>query len=402
MLTATLKLYRNSFSGLSREIWLLSLVTLINRSGTMVIPFLTIYLTQHMGFTLGQAGWVMSCFGLGSALGSLLGGRLTDRFGFYPVIFWSLLGSGLMFLLLMNMESFTGICVTVFFLSIVADSFRPASMASVGSYSQPENYTRSVSLIRMAVNLGFSMGPAIGGILAFRLGYDWLFIADGLTCIAASFLFLFALRNRRRPAQKPAGSVEEPVRSPYRDKDFLFFLGIMLLVSIAFMQLFSTIPVFWKESMFLNEDQIGLLMAMNGLMIAVMEMPLVYSIEGRVPRFFVVGLGAALIGISYIIYPILGPWMSVAVISTLAVTLGEMANFPFSNSFALSRSGKANMGAYMGLYTMVFSVSHILSPLLGMQVADRFGFGALWYLMGGLCLLAVFGLFHLNRRMGRG
>ena len=100
MLTHTVRLYRNSFSGLSRDIWMLSLVMLVNRAGTMVIPFMTVYLTQELHFTLAQAGYVMSSFGAGSILGALLGGRLTDKVGYYPTQFWTLFLSGLLFLAL--------------------------------------------------------------------------------------------------------------------------------------------------------------------------------------------------------------------------------------------------------------------------------------------------------------
>jgi predicted MFS family arabinose efflux permease len=406
MIARTVQLYRKSFSGLSREVWLLSLVMLINRSGTMVLPFLSIYLTRELGFTFGQAGYIMSMFGAGSVIGSFLGGRLTDRIGYYPVQFWSLLLGGGMFFVLMFMQSFWTIGLTIFVASIILDAFRPASMTAVGAYSKPKNLTRSISLIRLAINLGFSVGPLVGGILAISLGYQWLFILDGLTCIGAAFMFRAMLNERK--VRKPQGEETEepspktvPVRSPYRDRLYWGFMVVVLLTATTFMQLFNTLPVYLKDIVLLNEDQIGLLMGLNGLLIAITEMPLIYALENRVARLRLIRWGALLIGAAFVVFNVLGSWLVVAIISILFITIGEMINFPFANSFAVDRSTPRNRGQYMGMFTMTFSVAHVLAPTLGMQTAQVFGFDVLWYLVGGFTVLAAALLWLLERALQR-
>src|SRR6516162_5626810 len=132
MLARTVSLYRNAYSGLSRSTWLLSVVMLVNRSGTMVIPFMTIYLTQpSMGYSIGQAGIVMGLFGAGAICGGFIGGRLTDKFGFHPVQLVALTGGGILFIVLGMMRSFSLICVFTFFLSLVNDAFRPANSTAI-------------------------------------------------------------------------------------------------------------------------------------------------------------------------------------------------------------------------------------------------------------------------------
>ncbi|MEZ4829106.1 MAG: MFS transporter [Bacteroidia bacterium] len=214
MLRKTFTLYKNSFSGLPREIWLISMVSLINRSGAMVVPFLTVYLTRKMGFSLIEAGWVMSAFGLGSIAGAIVGGRLTDRVGHYQVQFWALLLGGGMYFVLMQMETLWTIAVTTFFTSLVNDSFRPANMSSISAYSPKNLYTRSVALLRFAINLGFSIGPAVGGFLAATVGYKWLFVVDGMTCIAAAIVFRMAVTQKyeEKPEEKPLEKNETRVR----------------------------------------------------------------------------------------------------------------------------------------------------------------------------------------------
>jgi MFS family permease len=186
MIRASIQLYRNAYSGLSGQMWWLALITFVNRSGTMVIPFLTVYLT-HKGYSLQQAGYAMAAFGAGSILGGFIGGKMTDRFGFYYVQVVSLFLNGALFLALGQMQTLTQIIICIFILSSLGEAFRPANSAAIASYSNDSNRTRCYSLNRLAVNLGWAIGPAVGGILA-SFSYTLLFWADGITCMVAALL----------------------------------------------------------------------------------------------------------------------------------------------------------------------------------------------------------------------
>ncbi|MFL5747597.1 MAG: MFS transporter, partial [Niastella sp.] len=163
MISKTLSLYKNAYSGLSPSTWWLSFVMLINRSGTMVLPFMTIYLTSpKMGYSIGQAGFVMALFGLGAVTGGFLGGKLTDHIGFHKVQLITLGGGGIMFMVLGQMRSFPLICLFTFLLSMVNDAFRPANSTAIVAYSKEDTRTRSYALNRLAINLGWAVGSAIG------------------------------------------------------------------------------------------------------------------------------------------------------------------------------------------------------------------------------------------------
>ena len=397
MLSQIKNLFINSFSGLSRDIWLLSLVTLINRSGTIVIMFMTIYLTTALDFTLTQAGFAMSCFGLGSVAGSYLGGWLTDRIGYYSTMFWSLIISGFLFFVLMEMKTFETFCIMVFVVSTVGDSFRPANLASISAYSKPENRNRSLSLIRMAINLGFALGSGLAGVLIATVGYKWLFIIDGTTCILAAIYMRIALieiPDREEVVEKK--SVAYKNGSAYKDSVYIAFVLLILLNSIVFFQLFSTIPVYYKEYFQLSEDQIGIFMFLNGIIIVIFEMPLIYILEKRYDRLNLIIAGFAMIGFSFLIYNLIESWLIVILISVIVVSIGEVISFPFSNAFALSRSTVGRRGQFMGLYTMAFSTAFIIAPSLGMGIAERYGYTALWYFMSGISLVACLGFAFLR------
>jgi predicted MFS family arabinose efflux permease len=377
----------SSFKGLSREVWWLSGITLINRAGTMVIPFLSLYLTKSMGFTLPQVGWVMTAFGLGSVLGSFLGGWMTDRIGNYKVMVFSLISSGLAFILLRLADGFWPVCIGVFFTVTLSDLFRPASMVALRLYSKPENRTRSVTLIRLAINLGFAAGPALGGLLIATAGYSALFWIDGLTCISAAFLMMAKLHPRRaKPNEEKAPQV---LQSPYRDREYLLFLVSMLIFGFVFLQLFSTIPLYYRDGHGLTEDQIGLMMAFNGLLIFLTEMPLIKALEqSRHHKLMLAAVGAGLVAVSYFVFN-LESLTGVLLISMFLVTVGEMLVFPFSNAYAMERSQRGKQGQYMALYMMAFSVSHIFGHNTGMNLIERYGFTVTWNLLGALQVVGV-------------
>src|SRR5262245_21691251 len=173
-------LVRNAYGGLSTPVWWLALASLVNRSGTMVIFFMAVYLKQELHYSLGQVGVVMAMFGMGSMLGVFIGGRLVDRSGYYPVMLWSLITGGILYLAVAYLENYALLCAGIFILSAFGEAFRPANFTAIAYYSTPETFTRSVSLSRLAFNLGFAIGPAIGGFLA-TYNYKLIFWVDGLT-----------------------------------------------------------------------------------------------------------------------------------------------------------------------------------------------------------------------------
>ncbi len=389
MVKRILQLYKDSFKGLSPEIWWLALITFINRAGTMIIPFLSLYLTKDLEFSLPQVGWIMSAFGLGSFLGSWIGGKLTDKVGYYKIMFWSLLLTGFLFIGLQYVTSFWGFMIAIFIIMTVADTFRPAMYVSLNAYSKPENLTRSLTLIRLAINLGFSFGPFIGGLIIAGLGYKGLFWIDGLTCILAIIIFKIVLKNKALVRKEKEIEEINVKSSIFKDKPYWIFLVIVFLMGFTFMQLFSTMPLYYVDVYSLTEVEIGLLMSMNGIIIFLTEMPLIHKLEeSSINRIQIIFWSLILFAASFFVLNI-SVGISIIIISMIIITVAEMLAFPFTNAFAMTRAVKGKEGLYMALYTMAFSLAHIFSAKTGMEVIDRFGFDANWYLMGFLSLIAV-------------
>jgi predicted MFS family arabinose efflux permease len=393
MLSATINLYRNAYSGLTRRTWLLAVVMLINRSGTMVLAFMTLYI-NHIGYSTKLAGFVVGVYGIGSLVGAFIGGKISDRFGFYYTQFFSLFCGGILFIALGQMKTYASICICTFFLSMVNESFRPANATAIAHYSTPQNRTQAFSINRLAINLGWGVGGALGGFLA-SINYHLLFWVDGFTNIFAALLLLWILPKVSLSQQQNLNKTEGgkiKIKSAHTDKTFLWFIGLQLLFSICFFQLFTTIPLYFKDGLHINEFWIGIIMAMNGLIIALVEMVIVFKLEGKRPYLRLITYGTIIMSMSFFILNV--PFIhgfTIAVLSMVLMTFAEMTSMPFMNSYYISRSSDENRGQYAAYYTMAWSAAQIIGSTSGTQVAYAIGFNNLWWIIGGICLLTAMG-----------
>jgi predicted MFS family arabinose efflux permease len=395
MIKAATQTYKNAYSGLSRSTWLLSLIMLINRSGTMVVPFMTLYLTSDkMGYSIGQAGFVFGLFGAGAFCGAWFGGRLTDKIGFYPVQMITLIGGGILFIILGQMKAYPLICAFTFLLSFVNEAFRPANSTAIAFYSKESNRTRSYALNRLAINIGWAVGSSLGGIIA-KYNYQLLFWVDGFTNISAALLMWFFIKpvNFKTHQQKTTEPIV--IRPAYRDRTFMLFIIVAVFFASCFFQVFTNLPVYFKKDLHLSEPYIGLLMAINGVIIALVEMVLVYKLEGRRKSLIYISSGVALIGFSFLVLNAQSAGVIIALVMIIAFTFGEIFSMPFMNSYWISRTQNSNRGQYAAMYTMAWSAAQTLGPMSGAQLAQHYGFAVLWWVVGGLTLVASFCFYKL-------
>jgi len=393
MLNATINLYRNAYTGLTRRMWLLAVVMLINRSGTMVLAFMTLYIS-HIGYSTKLAGFVVAVYGIGSLVGAFIGGKISDRFGFYYTQFFSLFCGGILFIVLGQMRSYAAICTCTFFLSMVNESFRPANATAIAHYSTAQNRTQAFSIVRLAINMGWGIGGALGGFLA-TINYHLLFWVDGATNIIAALLLLWLLPKVSLAQQHNLSkntTVKAKAKPAYADKTFLYFIGLQILFAICFFQLFTTIPLYFKRGLGINEFWIGVLMAMNGVVIALFEMVIVFKLEGRRPYLQLMSYGTVVMAAAFFILNVsFIHGFAVAVTGMVLITIAEMGAMPFMNSYYISRSSEGNRGQYAAYYTMAWSAAQVIGSASGTQIAYAIGFTNLWWIIGGICLLTSLG-----------
>ena len=276
--------YINNFRGFSREVWVLTLITYINRAGAMVMLFLTKYLHENFFFTLTEVGWMLVCIGAGALFGNWIGGRLTDKIGFYTIMLASLFLTGFGIISLMFLYDFIEICIGLFIVTAIADMYKPAMYVAVSTFTDETNRTRALTLVRLAVNLGIVSGPIIAGLIIQKDNYDMLFWIDGLSCVIAITVFMLLIdeskiyKAKKRIAREriKSGLVKNSV---IPDKNFIIFWFASFLTAFLFFQLFTTIPLYNSDKLKLTDLQIGLVLAFNGMLIFLFEMPLISFLE---------------------------------------------------------------------------------------------------------------------------
>jgi predicted MFS family arabinose efflux permease len=281
----------------------------------------------------------------------------------------------------------------------VGEAFRPANSAAIVHYSSIQNRTRSYSLARLAVNLGWTVGPAIGGILA-SYSYHLLFWADGLTCIIAVLIMRFSLPPvRKSKEEKRAATIKIKGSSVYGDGVYLAFIGLVTVFSIGFFQLSTMVPLYMANELHMNEAHIGITLGTNGLIIGVVEMVLIYQLEGRKHGMQFIIFGVILGGLSYVSFNLLPGILAPSIVFILLFTIGEMFSLPFMTSFSINRSKEHNRGQYAALYSIAYAISTIVAPSLGGYMVAHFGFNTWWYITAGFCAITGGGFYLLYKKL---
>jgi MFS family permease len=357
----------------------------------MVLPFLTLYLTQQRGFTVQEAGGVLSLYGVGAIVGSYVGGWLSDRIGSVMAQVLSLcLATGALVGLSL-MRSSPGIIVVVLFWSIVAESMRPANGAALAEMSPSHLHVRAFGLRRLSTNLGMSVGPAVGGFLVMW-SYRWLFVIEAsMGLLAAGLLWVLLPPSPRRVrSEQPAHALGTGTgtlpQSPWGDGIFLIVVGLTTLLVTTLCQLFGAYPLTLTEVHHFPAYMIGFVFTVNTLVIVVCQMPILYAVE-RFDTLRVIGVGAFFLCAGFALTP-LGTTVGALVATVLVWTFGEMLTTPLLEGFVARRSPVENRGQYMGLFSSAFSVAFVLAPLGGTWVYGQYGHLTLW----GLCGLLGVGL----------
>ena len=394
--------YKTSFSGLSKETWLLSVVMLFNRCGSMAVPFMGLYVTQSLHRSETDAGLIITLFGIGSVLGSAIGGKFTDIVGFRPVQILSSIVGGILFMLFSTIDHFSTLCILAVVISFFSEAFRPANFAAVANYAKEDTTTRSYSLNRLATNIGWSVGISLAGIVA-HFNYKLLFVVEGGVSILVGISILILLpRVKGFIAQAKANRSSMTVTKPWQDVFYVKFIALTtVFITCAFL-MFRVVPVFFKDQWHINELAIGMIMGLNGAIIALFEMIMINKIEKKRSAIFFIIIGAIFFAGSYLILSVPFAFhLAMAVLSIVVFTIGEMFVLPFINTVVISRSNPYNRGLYAAGYTLSWSFAQVAGPFTGFLIAKHWGYNWLWAGIALILMLCAYVFKLLGKNMDR-
>lgn len=382
--------YREAFAGLPRVTWLLCLAAFLNRCGAMVVPFLGLYVKDRFGFSPGEAGALLSLYGVGAFAGSWLGGWLTDHVGPVRTQVVTLAASGLWMLVMIAVDDVALLVTSVFVLGVLNDAFRPGSITAVAVSCDGQLRRRALALNRLALNLGWSVGPTLGGYLVAR-DFRLMFVVDGATCMLAAAFLAVQLRSWRPPVppRAPGGW-----QLPYRDRHFLGLMAANLVVLVAFMQYFTTGSRVFEDQGY-GKVAIGWFLAVNPIMITLFEMVVVHALRGR-RALPVIAIGSAIVGLGYLCL-LLPAGAAGIVLAMVVVAGGELLQMPMLGAHVNDHAAPHARGAYNGAYGMSFCLALVLAPMLGGWVYETAGAAVLWWLCGALAALGAAWFWRLAR-----
>jgi MFS family permease len=389
--------YVQAYRGLPRRAWILFAVNLVNSSGSMVIFFLSLYLTRKLGLTTARAGQALSLYGVGSLAGALAGGWLSDHVGAITVQKVSLAVCGVTLIVLGQVRTVSGILPLLFGLALFAGMLYPANSTSMSKICPADLRVKGFALNRLANNLGATIGPAVGGVLALS-DYRLLFWADGLTSLAAAVVFAVLwkgasvggkMRSGEGAGAEEAGagaaaqSTPSKPGSPWRDVPFLLMMLIFLVWCSVFVQLLTTFPIYARNVYGLAENRIGQLFAVNTILIVMLEMILMEKVR-KYPQARMINISFVLLGIGFGMVP-LGRGFAFGALTFVILTFGEMLSMPLVTALIAGRADDSNRGRYMGVFSLVFSLAFIIAPAGGTAIYEQLGADAVWYVCCGLC-----------------
>ena len=379
--------------------WLLFATNLINRAGMMVLPFLVLYLTRELSFSLARAGSMLAIYGASAIVFGPIGGRLSDRIGALPVMRASLISSGSVLLLFPLAKSFAAVASMTVLWAGCAEMFRPASLAAITHVVAPDQRRQAFALNRLAINLGMSIGPALGGFLA-TVSFRAMFAVDAMTTLIAGTVLALTPWRAFSGVNSQAGDRDTEHVGPatiFHDGFFLVFLGGVFLVGIVFFQHESALPLYLVQFLHLSPAFYGMLFTINTLLIVALEVPLVTA-TARWSNTRSLVLGCLLFAVGFgALAVIASPG---GVIATVVVwTFGEMLLFPAMSAHMAEIAPENRRGVYMGAYSMSLSIALTVGPWMGTQLLALLGPVAVWSAMFALgALAAVLMVFAAPRR----
>jgi predicted MFS family arabinose efflux permease len=389
---ALLRLLRDTYTDLPAATWLLVLAAFVNRAGAMVLPFLQIYLGVRFGCSVEQSGLFVGLFGLGSIAGSLLGGHLSDRLGAVRLQILTLAATCVWFQVLAVVRELWLLGAGLFVLGVLNDAFRPGNITAAMESCPPHLRPKALALNRLALNAGWAIGPAIGGMLA-HVDYALLFVVDGGTCGLAALL-LWVLRARLpQGGRLDTGGAAGP--SPWRDARYLVLSALSTLALLLFLQSIFTQNRHLHDVLHFDEATIGLLLIVNPALIVLFEMPLVQLLRRR-SRLLLVAAGVLCVGLGLTLLAVPGAGLPLVLTAIVIVTLGEMLWSPQLGAYLADEAPPGARGSYMGVYAASISVAMVLAPWLGGAVYDRLSPKALWLGCGGVGALLAIGFLALH------
>ncbi|MFN8095466.1 MAG: MFS transporter [Vicinamibacteria bacterium] len=398
-----------------RPVRVLLFGTLVNKLGTFILPYLALVLLRDFRLAETDAARLLFAYGAGCLVSVLAGGVLTDRLGRRRTLLLSLFGSGLLAVAMGFAPERRVFVPLLIGFAFVGELYRPAAAAVISDLLPSSERASGFAGLRMAVNLGWAAGVAVGGVLA---DWDWrlLFVGDGLTTLAYGVIVYFHIPDTRPAAlalgaspapipasvagaRRPGPSPLAPGGSPLRDAVFLQVVLVAFLFTFVFSSNLSVFPLTVTHGAGYPARVYGALVAVNGLLVAAFEITIVARLR-RFRRLRVAALGNVLCAGGFGMLGLVMHW-SWFLVAVLVFTAGEILASPQAMSFVADWAPPGARGRYLSLYQATWSIAFAVNPTVALPLHAALGERAFWGLVPLVALPAAAVLLRLDRTADR-
>jgi len=395
---------RATYAEYPPQFWVLIGASFIDSiGGAMMFPYFTLYLTKRFGVGMTQVGLVFAVFSVTGLLGSTIGGALADRVGRRTMLIFGLVASALSSLLMAFAGSFALFVAISLVVGMMARTGMPAQRAMVADLLPAGKRTQGYGMLRVTHNLAIAIGPAIGGFVAMR-SYMALFITDAVASSITALIVYMAIRETRPISASEAAGEKQPsiFRSfggysvALRNGIFMLFMGAYILQTMAAQQMFGTLGVFMRDVRGFTEQNFGLVVTVNGLMVVLFQFPITHLCR-NIPRLRLMALGALFYAVGLLMYGVVEPYGLFLVAMAIA-TIGETMTAPTSQAMAAELAPEDMRGRFMAVYGLSWSISSAIAPTLAGVVMDAGHPYWVWYGASALALVAATAYMGVQRR----
>ena len=371
--------------GIPGPIWLILTGVLINRLGNFLQIYLVLYLTDK-GFSTSAAAVALGAYGVGSVVGVLAGGSISDWVGYAWTIVGSMALTGLLTLSLVYLDSLPLVITAAALIGVAAQAYRPASSALLMEATPEEHHVMVFAVYRMAFNLGATAGPLLGALL-ISYSYELIFYIDAVTSVCFALFALVLVRSGGSTA--PDGRTRDAGGQSYvavaRDRRYMLFLLALFLNAVVYIQHTSALPLQLKSDGH-GPTFYSALLSLNAVMVICLELLFTKYVQ-HLPARVAVALGIGLVGVGMNLYAA-GPAVAMFVIATVLWTVGEMIGTPTASAWP-GRVAPAHLrGRYLAASAFPMQIGFAIGPVIGVAVWQTSA-ASVWWLCGVLTVVAV-------------
>ena len=382
--------------------WLVVLVSFIdNLGGNTLWPFFTLYVTQRFDVGLTQAGLVLGSFSAFGLIGNMLGGGLTDKFGRKVIIIAGLVFSALSTLSLGLVKEFSMLLPLAVVIGLLSRMAGPAHQAMVVDILPEEKRQEGFGILRVVANLTWVIGPIIGGFIAGR-SYFALFVIDSVvSCLVAVLVVVLIPETKPDTGQEPEsiGRTFAGYGEVGKDWPFIAFLLVSMLMLLVYLQMYSALSVFLRDTHGVSTQVFGVLMTASPITVILFQFPTTRAIKPY-PPFLLMVLATFFYMIGFGMFGFVATnWLFAAAL--VVITVGEMIHMPTASTLVAGFAPEDKRGRYMAVSGLAWGIPSIIGPSAAGLVFDNFNPFTLWYVAAGVCVIAMVGFYALHLWLGK-